>query len=90
MNIDFWLLFGLGAQLCFFMRFFVQWVSSERKRKSHIPISFWYLSLAGGIGLLAYSIHIRNPVFILGQSFGILIYTRNLMLISKRGKQHDE
>jgi lipid-A-disaccharide synthase-like uncharacterized protein len=81
-----WLLFGLLGQLLFTARFFVQWVASERKRQSVIPLSFWWLSLAGGFALLAYAVHRRDPVFILGQLPGIVIYSRNLMLIRKRGE----
>ncbi len=81
--LDFWLVFGLAAQGCFFLRFFIQWIASERKKKSIIPIYFWYLSLLGGIGLLIYSIHINNIVFIAGQSMGLLIYMRNIILIRR-------
>jgi len=81
MKLNFWLIFGLLAQLCFFLRFFIQWLVSEKKKKSVIPIHFWYLSLAGGLGLLIYAIHIKDAVFILGQTAGIFIYLRNLMLI---------
>ncbi len=80
---DTWLILGLLAQLIFFLRFFVQWIVSERKGASVIPISFWYLSLAGGLGLLVYAIHIKDPVFILGQAGGLFIYARNLALIYK-------
>jgi len=78
-----WLITGLLAQAIFFLRFFVQWIVSERKKASVIPISFWYLSIAGGLGLLVYAIHIKDPVFILGQSGGLFIYIRNLVLIHK-------
>lgn len=76
-----WLAVGLLAQGCFFMRFFLQWVAAEKAKESVIPLSFWYFSILGGLGLLAYSIHKRDPVFILGQSTGLFIYVRNLMLI---------
>jgi len=76
----FWLLFGLAAQFCFFMRFFIQWIISEKKHESHIPMSFWYLSIAGGAGLLVYSIYKKDPVFIIGQSMGLIIYCRNISL----------
>jgi lipid-A-disaccharide synthase-like uncharacterized protein len=78
---DFWVLIGLGGQLLFGSRFIVQWISSERKKKSHIPIVFWYLSLSGGIVTTIYAVHRRDPVFILGQSAGLIVYIRNLMLI---------
>ena len=80
-RFDFWLAFGMASQLVFTARFLVQWIASERARKSIVPVAFWYFSLAGGITLLAYAIHRRDPVFILGQSMGVLIYLRNLWLI---------
>lgn len=83
MELSLWLIFGFAAQGCFFLRFFIQWVASEKRGRSVIPIHFWYLSLLGGLGLLIYSIHIRDIVFITGQSLGILIYTRNLILIHR-------
>lgn len=81
-----WLVIGLVGQTMFMMRFVVQWVHSERHRKSVIPVSFWYLSLLGGLIVLAYGIHRAEPVLILGQLPGTLVYTRNLMLIH-RGKR---
>ncbi len=75
-----WLILGFSAQACFFSRFLVQWIASERQKRSIIPMAFWYLSLAGGSGLLVYSIHVGDPVFILGQSMGALIYLRNIWL----------
>ncbi|UCD70745.1 MAG: lipid-A-disaccharide synthase N-terminal domain-containing protein [Syntrophobacterales bacterium] len=81
-----WLIVGFGGQICFSMRFLVQWVASERKGKSVIPIYFWYFSLLGGLTLLTYAIHIKDPVFIVGQSMGAFIYLRNLMLIYKNRK----
>lgn len=76
-----WVFIGLAAQLAFTARFLVQWIASERARKSVIPVAFWYFSLIGGMILLAYAIHRRDPVFILGQSLGAIIYVRNLWLI---------
>lgn len=84
MEIDFWLVFGLLAQFVLGMRFIVQWVVSEKKKESYIPLSFWYLSVVGAIGLLIYAIHRRDIVFILGLSGGSLIYIRNLILIYKK------
>ena len=86
---DFWVLFGLGGQLLFGSRFIVQWIASERKKASHIPIVFWYLSLSGGIVTTFYAIHRRDPVFIIGQSAGLIVYVRNLMLIY-RHRAHPE
>lgn len=79
-NLSFWLLIGLTGQAFFFSRFFVQWLASEKARRSVIPMSFWYLSLAGGSVLLIYAIHVGDPVFILGQSTGAFIYLRNIYL----------
>ena len=76
-----WVLFGLAAQLMFTGRFLLQWLASERQRKSVVPVAFWYFSLAGGVMLLMYAIHRRDPVIILGQAVGVMIYLRNLMLI---------
>ena len=84
--MNFWIMLGLFAQLLFFLRFFVQWVVSEKKGESTIPVSFWYFSIAGSLLLLIYSIYRKDIVFILGQSVGSLIYTRNLILIHRKGK----
>ncbi|MFH1767775.1 MAG: lipid-A-disaccharide synthase N-terminal domain-containing protein [Candidatus Omnitrophota bacterium] len=78
-----WLFIGLFAQICFFLRFFLQWLVSEKKGKSVMPVSFWYLSILGAIGLLNYAIYRRDPVFIIGQSMGLFVYLRNLILIKK-------
>ncbi|MBR9705623.1 hypothetical protein GOV14_01175 [Candidatus Pacearchaeota archaeon] len=87
MSINFWLILGFGAQLLFFLRFFLQWIASEKRKESYIPGYFWYLSLFGGLGLLIYSIHIKDVVFIIGQSSGVLIYARNIILIKKTKKR---
>ncbi len=76
-----WIMVGFVGQLLFSMRFLVQWIMSERARKSVMPVTFWYFSLAGGIVLLAYTIYRRDPVFMLGQGMGLVIYARNLWLI---------
>ena len=78
-----WLSIGLLGQLLFSCRFVIQWLTSERMKKSVIPIAFWYLSIAGSVTLLSYAIHRMDPVFILGQSGGLIIYIRNLILIYK-------
>jgi lipid-A-disaccharide synthase-like uncharacterized protein len=80
------LIIGFSAQIIFASRFLVQWIHSERKGKSLIPISFWYLSIIGSAGLLIYAISRHDPVIILGQSFGIIIYLRNLYLIKINSK----
>lgn len=84
LNWDLWVLIGFAAQVLFSMRFVVQWIASERKRQSVIPISFWYFSIAGSLVLLLYAIHRNDPVFTLGQAFGTFVYVRNLMLIYRR------
>ena len=76
-----WLSIGLIAQLSFSMRFLIQWISSEKARKSVVPVAFWWFSICGGILLLAYGIYRGEPVIILGQSFGLVVYIRNLWLI---------
>jgi len=81
---QFWLMFGLAGQALFFSRFLVQWIVSEREKKSVIPLSFWWFSIAGGLTLLAYALHKQDPVFILGQSCGVFIYLRNLHLLKKK------
>ena len=82
----FFLIIGFVGQGLFASRFIVQWIYSEKVGKSTIPIVFWYLSIFGGIGLLTYAIFRKDPVIITGQLFGILIYTRNLILIYKSKK----
>jgi lipid-A-disaccharide synthase-like uncharacterized protein len=78
-----WLAIGFAGQFLFMMRFLWQWIQSERQRRSIIPIAFWYFSLAGGMTLFAYAVHRRDPVFITGQMLGIIVYTRNLLLIRR-------
>ncbi|MCC0062524.1 MAG: lipid-A-disaccharide synthase N-terminal domain-containing protein [Defluviimonas sp.] len=81
-----WVAFGLLGQLMFTGRFIVQWIASEKARRSVVPLAFWYLSMAGGLILLAYAIYRRDPVFVLGQSLGVFVYTRNLWLIYRAGR----
>jgi lipid-A-disaccharide synthase-like uncharacterized protein len=76
-----WLAIGLMAQLLFSMRFIVQWVASERARRSIVPETFWYFSCTGGLLLLAYALYRADPVFVLGQGTGLLIYARNIHFI---------
>ena len=78
------LIIGFTGQGLFASRFLVQWIYSEKKGQSAIPIIFWYLSIFGGIGLLTYAIFRKDPVIIAGQSVGIFIYLRNLFLIYKK------
>ena len=77
------LIIGFTGQGLFASRFIIQWLYSEKVGKSSIPLSFWYLSIFGGLGLLSYAIYRQDPVIILGQTFGIFIYLRNLFLIYK-------
>ena len=78
------LIIGFTGQALFASRFVIQWIYSEKIGRSSIPLIFWYLSIFGGIGLLVYAIFRQDPVIIVGQLFGILIYLRNLILIYKR------
>lgn len=82
-----WVILGFVGQATFFMRFLFQWIVSEKKGESFIPIYFWYLSISGGLILLAYAIHIGDPIFTLGQSCGMIVYVRNLMLIYRNNKK---
>jgi lipid-A-disaccharide synthase-like uncharacterized protein len=79
-----WLVVGFGGQALFSMRFLVQWLTSERRKRSVVPVAFWHLSLWGGLTLFAYAIHRQDPVFMLGQGIGIFIYLRNLWMIHSR------
>ena len=79
----FWFALGMAGQAIFFSRFLVQWIASERAGKSYIPRIFWWLSLAGSMLLLGYAIHRKDPVFVLGQAFGWVVYARNLVLIQR-------
>ena len=81
-----WIGIGFLGQFLFSMRFFIQWIQSERQKKSIIPMAFWYFSICGGIVLLAYAIHRQDPVFIVGQAAGVFIYSRNLYLIFNNKK----
>ncbi len=82
-----WLFIGFFAQLLFSMRFLIQWIASERIKKSTIPDLFWYFSLAGGITLFGYAVHRRDPVIMLGQGLGVFIYLRNIYFIHKQKMQ---
>lgn len=80
-RFDFWLAFGVVAQLLFTARFIVQWLASEREGKSVMPLAFWFFSMAGGLMTLIYGLVRREPIIIMGQALAIFIYLRNLMLI---------
>ena len=81
-----WVIIGFIGQGLFSARFILQWIVSERKKQSIIPVGFWYFSLLGGATLFAYALYKEDPVFIVGQGAGLLIYSRNLYLIRKRAK----
>jgi lipid-A-disaccharide synthase-like uncharacterized protein len=82
-NPTYWLAIGFLGQGLFTARFLVQWAASEKRKASVVPVAFWWLSLAGGSALLAYAIYREDPVIILGQSMGLFVYVRNLMLVAK-------
>ena len=84
MNYYFWLILGLFGQAMFSARFLIQWIATERQKRSVIPVAFWWLSIAGSLTLLTYAIYRKDPVFILGQSFGSTVYLRNLYFIRKQ------
>jgi lipid-A-disaccharide synthase-like uncharacterized protein len=81
MQLNWGLLIGYVGQALFGMRFFVQWVASERAGRSVIPVAFWLFSIGGGVLLFAYALYIRDPVFIPGQGFGLFVYLRNLYFV---------
>jgi lipid-A-disaccharide synthase-like uncharacterized protein len=77
----YWWVIGFGGQALFAARFWVQWIASERARRSVVPTAFWWLSIAGGLASLCYAIYRLDPVFIIGQLTGTFVYARNLALI---------
>lgn len=81
-QFDWWVALGFIAQICFTMRFLVQWLASEKAKRSVVPVAFWFFSLIGGFLLLIYAIQRRDPVFIAGQGLGLVIYARNIWLIA--------
>ncbi|SIO56634.1 Uncharacterized N-terminal domain of lipid-A-disaccharide synthase [Singulisphaera sp. GP187] len=82
-GMSLWVKIGFLGQAAFTARFLVQWVASEKKKASVVPVAFWWLSIIGGLVLLAYAIHNRDPVIIVGQATGLLVYIRNLMLVQR-------
>lgn len=80
-----WIAIGFLGQGLFFGRWVLQWIASERTAKSQVPVSFWYMSLIGGLITLAYAIYRKDPVFIAGQGIGAVVYIRNLVLIRRAG-----
>jgi lipid-A-disaccharide synthase-like uncharacterized protein len=89
-KFDFWLAFGLAAQLAFAARFLVQWIASERAGKSVVPMAFWFFSIAGGLLTLIYGLVKREPVIILGQLLSNIIYVRNVMLIIRSRQRESQ
>jgi lipid-A-disaccharide synthase-like uncharacterized protein len=85
---DPWIIFGFAAQFVFFLRFVVQWLASEKRKESVIPLAFWYLSLGGTIMILIYSIRQKDIVFSTASVLNALIYIRNLILINSKKKSH--
>ena len=79
-----WIFFGTTGQIIFFSRWIIQWFSSERSKKSTIPVAFWWCSLSGGLITLIYAHHIGSFPFMLAQAVGIVVYSRNLFLIYRR------
>lgn len=89
-QFDWWVVLGFIAQLMFTGRFLVQWIMSEKQGRSVIPIAFWLFSIVGGLLLFAYALHRVDPVFIVGQAFGVFVYARNLYLVMRERKQSRE
>ena len=83
----FFLIWGFAAQAIFAARFIVQWIASEKEKRSVIPMAFWYLSLTGGIMLFIYAVYRRDPVFILGQASGLIVYIRNIIFRLREKRQ---
>lgn len=81
-----WLIIGISGQFFFTCRFLLQWLASEQVKKSVVPVAFWYCSIIGGAMLLGYALHQRDPVFVAGQSAGLAIYLRNIILVIRERK----
>jgi lipid-A-disaccharide synthase-like uncharacterized protein len=84
-NADWGILVGYTAQMMFAMRFVVQWIASERAGRSVVPMTFWIFSIGGGVMLLGYALYRKDPVFIIGQAFGVFVYLRNLQFVLRSG-----
>jgi lipid-A-disaccharide synthase-like uncharacterized protein len=80
-RFDFWLAFGIVAQLLFTARFIVQWIASEKAGRSVMPMAFWVFSITGGMMTLVYGLVKREPIIILGQALAVGIYVRNIMFV---------
>ncbi len=86
MTATYWLVIGFAGQILFGARFLIQWIVSEKRGESTIPLAFWYCSIGGSLILLVYAIHRVDPVFIVGQCMGSIIYVHNLVLIDRKRK----
>jgi lipid-A-disaccharide synthase-like uncharacterized protein len=86
LQLNWWVLLGYAGQSLFAMRFLVQWIASERVGRSVIPVAFWLFSIGGGMLLFGYALYIRDPVFILGQGFGLFVYLRNVYFVFRERK----
>jgi lipid-A-disaccharide synthase-like uncharacterized protein len=86
-RLDWWVILGLVAQGLFTMRFVIQWIASERVGRSVIPLAFWWFSVGGGLLLLVYALYRKDAVFILGQTFGVFVYLRNLYFVLRERRQ---
>ncbi len=86
-KFDAWVVLGFVAQALFTMRFVVQWIASERAGRSVVPTAFWVFSIGGGLMLLGYALYRKDPVFIIGQAFGVFVYLRNLQFVMRSGGQ---
>jgi lipid-A-disaccharide synthase-like uncharacterized protein len=84
-TVDYGILVGYLAQAMFAMRFVVQWIASERAGRSVVPTAFWVFSIGGGLMLLGYALYRKDPVFIIGQAFGVFVYLRNLQFVLRGG-----
>ena len=86
-KVDLWTVWGLTAQGVFFLSFVVQWIVSEREKKSVIPISFWILRIVASVMLILYVFQRRDIVFLISLFLQILIYSRNISLIKNGSKE---
>lgn len=87
-HVNLWTLIGLAGQMLFMSRFLVQWIASERAKRSVIPEAFWYFSLVGGAIVLAYGVQRNDLVIILGQMFGVIVYVRNIYFIHREKRRN--
>ena len=90
MKLTWLVLIGYAGQALFTMRFVVQWIASERAKKSVFPVAFWFFSIGGGLLLFVYALTIKDPVFILGQGFGVFVYGRNLYFVYRERRPSGE